>query len=163
MRYYYLNSLERRILQHLAHIVLPEIPADLEMFSRKALYHIDRFLLQLSPVLGLLFHLGAIAFNVLPLFSFLSLQSFVQCSLSTKHKWACKVARTRFTPLNSWFFVVRGLILLVYYSQCEQHQDIAYKPGEWAKEKIIQRRRQLNIIEEASDDSYSKKYHRQSH
>lgn len=154
MRFYFLTTREQRLIEKTALHVLPERPKDPQIFMRKLLYHIDRFLMQLGPALRFLFHVGAFGFSALAGIYARYPASFSNLSSAQQKRWVDRVARTRFLPLYRWFNVLRGLILLVYYSQEETHIAMGYYPREWAKEKIMQRRRRLKLSEESENDHY---------
>lgn len=158
MKYSFLTHRERDLIVALAPAILPETPADFALFKRKMLFHIDRFLAHLSPVLKFLFHLGALTFNLMPLFHRLNLRTFRGSTAAARGRYVASVDRSAFSPLYRWFSVTRGLIMLFYYSQDEQLKKINYSPREWAKTKVLDRRRQLNLMEEVAYDPYSTRH-----
>ncbi|RMD91455.1 MAG: hypothetical protein D6814_18205, partial [Calditrichaeota bacterium] len=72
--------------------------------------------------------------------------------------WVNRIYLTRITSLYQWFHVTRGVILLYYYSQEEQQKELGYFPAEWAKFKIMQRRKQLNLTEEGTHDLHTSRF-----
>lgn len=149
MQYQFLTARERAIIAALMPIVLPESPADPGAFTRRLLFHADRFLQHLTPILRTFFHLGAFVFDVGPMPYLLSRKPFRKSSAGAREAWVRRVYRRGAAPLYRWFVAIRGVILLYYYSQDEQSQKLGYQPAAWARDRVMRRRQQLHIIEEA--------------
>ena len=149
MQYYFLTPRERKIFSALLPIVLPDTPAQAPRLTRRMFYHIDRFLLHLPPLLRFLFHIGALVFNVGPVLYLRSLRPFAASSVEARARWVAYVQHKAIMPLHRWLHVARGLILLFYYSQEETHVQIGYAPAAWSKDRVMQRRKQLKLTEEA--------------
>ncbi len=152
MRFHFLTRRERELIDALMHVVIPTSVTHAESFRRRMFYHLDRFLTQLPQHLRWLFHIGAVAFDLSPLLFLQRGTTFRKSDRSFQQYWVNRIYISRWEPLYRWFHVLRGLILLVYYSQDEQHKRLGYFPREWLKQKVMERRRKLNLVEEAADD-----------
>lgn len=149
MQYYFLTPRERKILSALLPIVLPDSPVQTPRLTRRMFYHIDRFLLHLPPILRMLFHLGALAFDFAPVLHLRSIRPFAASPEKVRARWVAYVQRRAFSPFQRWLHVARGLILLFYYSQEDVQAGFGYAPAAWSKDRVMQRRKKLNLTEEA--------------
>ncbi len=153
-----LKPFECRLIESLLPVILPSLPVQEQRFRRRVMYHIDRFLIKMPLLFRWLFHLGAWLFDVSPILFLSRPQRFHRSPLTFRQYWTDRTYRTSVMPLYRWFHIIRGLILLVYYSQDEQHRRMRYYPADWVKFNVMKRRRKLNLVEEAPHDSQPSRF-----
>ena len=157
MRRKVLTDKEARLILRLAPLVIPTNGPKVHHVSAKMVQRVDRFLFELPALLRFLFRAGMWIFDFFAILFVAPHRRFRELKPPRQELYLRRLSRTWFRPLYEWWQLCRGLILMFYYSQPEVAAVLNYHPEEWARKKILQRRRELNLIEpQASDQNLPK-------
>lgn len=135
----------KSILLGLSH-ALVQLPKDLDQqqIEKRFLQRTNRLLIVMPVIQRCFLRMANLLFDLLPFFFGFGPTFFTELPLVKKQKYFDAWLYNRFLLFRDLAKAIRGLVLVVYFSDEEIWQHIDYHPKEHIRERIVLRQKLLN-------------------
>jgi hypothetical protein len=139
-RPYKMNGSTRKAFRGLIRAICPTEPAVPDIVDRVEL-HVRRTMPYMPGVVAFGLVLGFHLLDWAPRFLFRHARRIRRLDVARAQEVLNKLAESRFSPLRTLLYAVRGLILSTYFDQREAHDAIGYNPIPYIRSRMRMRDR----------------------